>query len=326
MEDATSMADGTAYIVHEEISASQLITMGLDFEDQQYAHSPIHIILLYSLLLRRRLTVDTSALGMHATDDQRTRIQVRANTLRRKVTAWVDIQHLYIPMLRVIRAHAAVDIPAGERDEPAHMIALHLPSSITPHSRVICDIRLCQMEWDLRFAQANDALDELRDGLRLRSYLYIDKDRFQRGQRRNTRSRGVIDRTEVKIRAAAAKYRAAREALKGLTVRLSYVGWDQTFPVLLATDIRGLSDAEESRAANESGTSAVTGGGTHSNGGRGRGRGRGGSRRARGNSRSTVAGARPSEGRRTLSWIWLNLGELEEGDELLQDGMSDYFS
>lgn len=260
------------------------------------------------------------ALGLHATDDQRTKIQVRSNTLRRKIAAWIDIQYLYIPTLHIARARAEANIPAGQQEEPAHAIALLLPSSITLRSRVICDIRLYQMEWELRFAQAGDGLNELRDGLRLRSYLYIDKDRFQRGQRRNTRARGVIDRTEVKINAAAAKYRAAREALKCLAVRLVKIGWDQIFPILLVTDIRGLSDVEGMVA----GTS--TGRGRGRGTGRGTRRSRGGSRRARGSSRPTIAGARPSEGHRTLSWIWLNLGELEDGDELLQDGMFNGFS
>jgi hypothetical protein len=35
VEEATQMAAGTAYVLHEEVSASQLITMGLDFEEQQ---------------------------------------------------------------------------------------------------------------------------------------------------------------------------------------------------------------------------------------------------------------------------------------------------
>jgi hypothetical protein len=36
VEEAEQMATGTAYVLHEEVSASQLITMGLDFEEQQY--------------------------------------------------------------------------------------------------------------------------------------------------------------------------------------------------------------------------------------------------------------------------------------------------
>lgn len=262
-----------------------------------------------------------AALGLHATDIQRTKLQVRTNTLRRKILSWIDIQHLYIPTLHITRARIEVNLSPGQHEEPVHLISLFLPSSITPRSRVACDIRLSQIEWDLRFAQANDALDELRDGLRLRSYLYIDKDRFLRGQHQNTRSRGVIERTEVKVKAAAAKYRAAREALKSLAALLSKIGWDITFPVLLATDIRGLSDTEESTAANSTGGGETSLGGSRP-GAALRGTLRGGTlrneRRGRGHNRSAVT--RPSEGRRTLSWIWLNLGELEDSDELLQDG------
>jgi hypothetical protein len=35
VEEAAQMAAGTAYVLHEEVSASQLVTMGLDFEEQQ---------------------------------------------------------------------------------------------------------------------------------------------------------------------------------------------------------------------------------------------------------------------------------------------------
>jgi hypothetical protein len=36
VEEAAQMAAGAAYVLHEEVSASQLVTMGLDFEEQQY--------------------------------------------------------------------------------------------------------------------------------------------------------------------------------------------------------------------------------------------------------------------------------------------------
>lgn len=322
MQEAVDMESGAAYVVHEEISASRLITLGIDLEDQQYVQYFFFILSMFIDISRRRLAIDIADLGLHATDIQRMKVQVRTNTLRRRITSWTDIQHLYIPTLRIVRARLEANLPTGQHEEPAHSVPLFLPSSITPRSRVACDVRLSQMEWDLRFAQANDALDELRDGLRLRSYLFIDKDRFQRGQHQNTRARGVIDRTEVKIKAAAAKYRAAREALKSLAGSLLKIGWDATFPVLLVTDIRGLSDVEEISAASNS-INGETGSGISRPGAALRGTLRGGtlrnvSRRSRGRIRSTVT--RPSEGRRSLSWIWLNLGELEDTDELLQDG------
>ena len=35
VEEAAQMAAGAAYVLHEEVSASQLVAMGLDFEEQQ---------------------------------------------------------------------------------------------------------------------------------------------------------------------------------------------------------------------------------------------------------------------------------------------------
>ncbi|RDB15336.1 hypothetical protein Hypma_004685, partial [Hypsizygus marmoreus] len=54
----------TAIVLHEEVSASQLIITGLDLEEQQ-----------------RDLVVDAAAAGPHSTDLQVTRIQVRRNIL-----------------------------------------------------------------------------------------------------------------------------------------------------------------------------------------------------------------------------------------------------
>jgi len=50
MEEAEQMAAGVAYILDEEILASQLIVMGLDFEDQQYAMSLFFIFHLLTFL------------------------------------------------------------------------------------------------------------------------------------------------------------------------------------------------------------------------------------------------------------------------------------
>ncbi|KAF9462252.1 hypothetical protein BDZ94DRAFT_1322782 [Collybia nuda] len=217
-QDASDMASGSAYILHEAVSASQMITMGLDLEDQQ-----------------RHLVVDAAELGPHSTDIQKTQIQIRRNILKRKIDAWITVQHLYIPSLAMIRAQSTQD----HSDDLAETISLILPSSIRQPTP--CDPRLHEMEWKLRIPQANDALDDLREGLRLRAYLYIDKDRFQRGQYHNTRSRGIIDRVQVKINAAVLKYRVARNALLSLSGILGKVGWEIEFPPLLDRDVKQLS-------------------------------------------------------------------------------------
>ena len=299
-EEAQEMAAGTAYVLHEEISASQLITMGLDFEEQQYVTTPVFSIVAMSDAYseRRRLAVDLCSLGPHSTDEQKTRLQIRCNVLRRKITSWINVEHLYIPALHVLRTRDDQSLHSNEQEEEVSKIKLYLPSSITS-TYTVCDIRLRRIEWDLRQAQAHDALHELRDSLRLRSYVYINKDRFQRGQRYNTRSRGLVNRLETKVKAAAAKYRAARQAISVLASPLGHVGWETGFPALNDSNITGLTDMslpEYYKALHTSRCSQV---GT---------------------------GSHPSEGHRDVSWIWKRLGNVENSDEQLQDGMCRTFS
>ncbi|KAF8874887.1 hypothetical protein CPB84DRAFT_1853471 [Gymnopilus junonius] len=150
-------------VMLKEVSASQLITMGLELENQQ-----------------RRLGVDADLLGIHATDDQKTKLMLRSNTLKRKIEAWIEIQHMYIPSLHLFRSRAA-DMRDSPTETPPQDIPLLLPSSIP--GDIPCDYRLKHIEWRLRYAQCGDSLDDLRDALCLRSFILIDKSRFQRGQR-----------------------------------------------------------------------------------------------------------------------------------------------
>jgi hypothetical protein len=122
-------------------------------------------------------------------------------------------------------------------------IKLYLPSAINAASKVACDARLRRIEYDLHCAQAHDALHELHDNLRLRAHVYTDKDQFQQGQRRNTRSRGLLDRLELKVSTAAAKYRAAHHVISALAPSLNVVDWEVEFPSLHDSDIKGLTDS-----------------------------------------------------------------------------------
>ncbi|KAG5635184.1 hypothetical protein H0H81_012123 [Sphagnurus paluster] len=125
---------------------------------------------------------------------------------------------------------------------------------------------------------------DLQEGLCLRSYLYIDKDCQQIGQIQNTHSRAIIARTQAKVDEAASTYCAARKAMMGLARTLELVGWEKNFPSLLATDIKGLTDDDPLTFS-------------------------------RCNHNNIKC---PSEGRRTLSWIWSKLGDLGEEADLLQ--------
>ncbi|PPQ76066.1 hypothetical protein CVT26_004585 [Gymnopilus dilepis] len=264
-EETKALNDGTAFSMHEDVSASQLITLGLELENQQ-----------------RKLAVDQELLGIHATDDQKTKITLRSNALQRKVDAWIEIEHMYIPSLRVLRSKAA-ESKENLTPLPAHEVPLLLPSALSP--TMPCDVRLRQIEWRLRLAQCTDALDDLRDGLCLRSFVLIDKSRFQRGQRQNTRSQGIVDRIQAKVKAAANRYRTARAAISKLAVILQQVGWEGTIRALKDEDIRPLTPEDSHQGKGK--TSA------------------------------------PSEGRRTLSWIWTQMGNSMEfkEDERLDESL-----
>jgi len=124
-------------------------------------------------------------------------------------------------------------------DDPQHT-SLWLPSAIC--GKVPCHPRLYDFEWDLRLAQANDALHDIRQSLQLRSHLYKHKDRFVTGQRANTRSNAIIARVQASVIASISRYRAARNALLSLAPFLKKdETWKGTIMELRDEDVREMS-------------------------------------------------------------------------------------
>jgi hypothetical protein len=177
-------------------------------------------------------------LGQHASPTQLANAQERKNTLQRKIDSWCDIQLLYVPGLAMLRRQSQT----AAEDEP-HLQSLFLPSAIC--GKAPCDSRLYEFEWKLRFAQANDALSDLRRYLQLRSHLYKYKDRFALGQRANTRSNAIISRAQTSIDTSVSRYRVAQKALLSLAPFVSKgESWKSTIPILLDSDIRGMTVGE----------------------------------------------------------------------------------
>ena len=188
---------------------------------------------------RRKLQLDIESLGPHATALQQAKIQERTNALRKRITAWFEIQMLYIPgttLLRVEEQHTR-----NGRSPEVHIynVKLWLPSAIA--RRTACDRSLQEVEWVLRGAQANDALNTIRQHLRLDSFLTKRKKDWSRGVRANTRSLTMIEQNRWKMRAAVEKYRTAYKALDAVgTVMTKADGWKSWLKVLNDEDIRGL--------------------------------------------------------------------------------------
>ncbi|TFK88753.1 hypothetical protein K466DRAFT_488291 [Polyporus arcularius HHB13444] len=220
-EDAAALKAGTASVLHEKCSASGIVISGIELEEHQ-----------------RRLKVDASALGQHATDIQRAKILERQNLLRRRIDSWVQVQQLYMPGVAAQRARF---LAANEDASLAYNMPLLLPSAAT----TLSDRPLLDLEWRLRYAQAFDALGDLRGHLEVRAHLYKFKDRFARGQRANTRSHTIIKTVDAKIDGDAERYRAAYGALKALAVPLVKTDWQSRLQPLLQADIRHVTEAED---------------------------------------------------------------------------------
>lgn len=224
--------------IHMDISPSILIGTGIDLEEQQQVIQ-FHAVFIL-ILHRRRLHIETDNLGPHATDQQKAKLQLRINVLTRRIDAWITVQTLYIPGVASLRAQATLQNDTIQKPQD---ICLWMPSTLS--RRVPCDTKLEETEWKLRTGQAHDALNELRQGLRSRSYMLRFKDRFLRGQGANTRARNSLKAVDAKISASAAKYRAAHSALLALSSLLRKVGWKNTLRPLEAHDIRPMTDGTD---------------------------------------------------------------------------------
>ncbi|KAG1830659.1 hypothetical protein EV424DRAFT_1534995 [Suillus variegatus] len=225
-KEASDLEHGVNDSLHSDISPSILISSGMDYEDQQC-----------------HLWHDHSALSVHATDLQLTKFQERSNALQRKIAQWCMIQLLYFPSLARLRASDIEPSIDSTQEEKPTDIKLWLPSQIRRETLLPCNDSFSKHEWDLRHAQAFDALDDLRQHLRLRTHLYKFKDAQIRGQRANTRAGIIIKNIEINVSVAAERYRRAWNALSALAPSLTRDTWTTELPKLEEGDIRGMGDS-----------------------------------------------------------------------------------
>ncbi|KAF4597769.1 hypothetical protein EYR40_008234 [Pleurotus pulmonarius] len=224
--EAAALAAGTLNQLHDEVTPSMYVASGMDLEQQQYQ-------LLESL----------ASLGQHATDRQRLMVINRANTLRMKISNFYDVQKLYCPSAFLVVSRANDSNQLSNATEDVGRLNLCLPSSF--RTKAGCSQELRELEWELRYAQAHDALNAVRAGLHLRVSVFRHKDRFDRGQRALTRAMGNVSRVQNQIDGAAHRYRVARTALSALARFLTKdVSWRGELQELKAEDIRGLGVAD----------------------------------------------------------------------------------
>lgn len=167
-------------------------------------------------------------------------------------------------------------------------IKLFLPSALTSQiaREKACAPQIEAIEARLRFAEASDALEDLRRGLRMRTVTNRFNVKNITGQRANTRAQGVQHQVDVRIHAAKIRYRYAWEAY----ARLVGSGtWERVLQVLEDDDVRAMNEraltaeekAEEERLREGGFLNELETGGV-----------------------AAAGVAVMGEGRRTLSWIW----------------------
>jgi hypothetical protein len=183
---------------------------------------------------RRRLKVIVNEMGIHATDRQKLNILRMRMSLHRKIESWRRTQLLYVPSVQVLVTAAESNV-----SENAEVMELWLPSSLQNKA---CDPHLQNIEWELRHAQAHDALEELRQCLRIHCSLLTFKREWIRGQGANTRAQNALARVHARQAACAKRYRAAWEALKSLALIMKKVDWRGRLRDLSNDDVKPLID------------------------------------------------------------------------------------
>jgi hypothetical protein len=145
-------------------------------------------------------------------------------------------QVLYMPIVQSI-----LSTTSSSTVELAEDLKLWLPSAIKDRP---CHAHLRLYEWEIRLAQAHDALQELRQCLRIRSSLLMYKKEWVRGQGANTRAQNALERVLGRQAACTARYNAAWEALNPLASQLGKLGWQRGLRPLHSDDIRPLIDPD----------------------------------------------------------------------------------
>jgi len=206
-------------------------------------------------LCRRRLRRLAKKTPGSATVRQESTLTEQRNILRARIKAWDQLCPIYMPGLLQYQTTTLQNNPSSHQnsappssfpqsDNPEDC-PLWVPSKIlAEHRSAVCRQGLAEIEARLRTAQCQDALEGVRNILKMKTRMIAFKNRNIRGQRQGTRSRAVIDRVHERARSTAEKYRASRVAkleLEGSGV------WEETLRELKDEDIRGYQDSNRLR-------------------------------------------------------------------------------
>jgi hypothetical protein len=220
----------------------------------------------------------------------------RRRALMTRIRGFRKVQRAYMPNVRTYMTHTQREMWDEEGSREAESIRLFLPSDVTDELGrwAACAVGLPEVEESLHEAEALDALEDLRQGLRTRTMTNRFRIRNSTGQRALTRGQGILRQIAVRIHKAKLRYRYARNAL--VRLRGHTGGWEKRLKVLREEDVRALGEraltAEEAAGAEQLRTlGAVIEGGVAAAG-------------------AVAAG----ETNNTLSWIWYDVKKGKDGE------------
>jgi hypothetical protein len=190
------------------------------------------------MVYRRCLAQDVAARSSLGTVIQQADIQERRLHVEKRIAAFRAIQAAYMPeAICYLTAHP----PDEQSESPPETQSLFFPSQLPP-SVTASNSRVVDMERQLRYAQATDAIVELRQSLIVRAHLSKYKADQVRGQHANTRARTLLNKAEARTEAIASRYRVARACYQALA---GSGEWENVLKPLRLQDIRTLSSHED---------------------------------------------------------------------------------
>ncbi|KAK7437564.1 hypothetical protein VKT23_018462 [Stygiomarasmius scandens] len=175
------------------------------------------------------------------TPTQQLELQRRRSSLLKRILHFRSLQRLLMPRLSdVLTPYDVKQLEAPDHLHP-EKIRLFLPSDCGTASarNHACIAGLPIAEARLREAEARDALNGVRDGLRARTATTRYKIRNVTGQIGSTRAGGVLRQINIRVHSRKIRYRLARDAL----LRLSGHGkWEEELKELKDADVVGLNE------------------------------------------------------------------------------------
>ncbi|KAJ7776709.1 hypothetical protein B0H14DRAFT_3095872 [Mycena olivaceomarginata] len=275
MEEFVCTSEGVE--IEREHTPSTFIIMGLHIEESQ-----------------RRLEVAVRALR-NPSPTQKLDFTKRRTALLKRIHKFRELQTVYMPSVRAVLTNIQKQMYDGSGEELPEVTRLFMPSEIAdPRSR--------GEGARLREAEAAEALESVRVGLRTRTMTNRYKLRNYTGQGLMTKGQGILRQINIRIHIAKLRYRYSRAALVALR---GHGDWEERLRMLDDDDIRGLNEralTAEEKAQNKQWADI---GGAIIEGGIAR-----------------AAGVASGEGSHTLSWIWYQVGAGEgENDERLEEAL-----